>query len=152
MKIKFLLTIIFLLLLSACITDEPAPLIRPGDQMPWFEVTTTDGRTFTPDILRGHESVIIFFNTSCEDCRRELPLIQQQADDNPDVIYLCIAREESAQTIIPFWQSHDLTLPVAPQHDRSLYNRFATSGIPLILHFSPDNILLYKNIRIMNNE
>lgn len=129
-----------LLMAGGCYQDdEPATedevLLQIGDAMPCFEVTTLEGELVSPATLVGEETVIVFFNTSCPDCQRELPEIQREADANPAVSYICIAREETAETIIPFWKENHLTMAVAPQPDRKVYSLFARTGIPRQFHF-----------------
>lgn len=143
-----LLALLLLVPVGCIRSDEPESddevLLREGDTMPWFEVTTLTGEVVSPATLSGHESVIVFFNTSCPDCRRELPEIQLMADREPDVSYICIARDEEAGSIIKFWNENNLTMPVAPQSDRAVYNLFARIGIPRLFRFNKDLQLLYS--------
>lgn len=136
---SFLSTALLLLLSVGCITEKKQQevLLSIGDAMPQFEVTTLDGTVYSPQTLRGRESVLVFFNTDCEDCQRDLPDIQLQADAEPQVQYLCIARDEGAESIEAFWREHGLTMPVAPQPDRAVYSLFARIGIPRTFRFSP---------------
>lgn len=143
---KTYLLLALCLTLSSCIREEPVEeelRIAVGDGMPWFEVTTLDGRDFSPVILEGRESVIVFFNTDCPDCRRELPLLQAQADASSEVQYLCIAREEEAESITQFWEENNLRMPVAAQSDRRIYEKFAIIGIPRAFRFDK-NLILQK--------
>lgn len=147
LKYKF---IAFALLCSACITEHDAGdevLLAEGDAMPWFSVVTLDGETLTPESLEGAESVIVFFNTDCQDCRHELPDIQLKADTEASagVRYLCIAREEGRESVETYWRENGLTMPVAPQDDRAVYSLFARSGIPRTFRFSPHLKLLSSN-------
>lgn len=130
-----------LLTLSGCFKDEQPeytddPLVvHVGDPLPEFQVQTLDSITVTRDSLLGTTSVITFFSTTCSDCHAALPKIQQ-AYENPDyshVRFLCISREETADVVRPFWQSNGFTMPCAPQADRTLYNKFAKRGVPLII-------------------
>ncbi|MDE5773826.1 MAG: TlpA family protein disulfide reductase [Muribaculaceae bacterium] len=137
------LYIIFMLLLlplSSCITegDTGSDPVSVGMTVPPFEVTTLDGEIFSTRVPLKGTTYIIFFNTGCIDCRRELPLLQEQyvasltlpAAERPR--YICISREEGAEEVSRYWSENDLTLPVAACPDRSIYDLFATSGIPRI--------------------
>lgn len=130
-----------LLLLPACVTegDEPSHSLEEGDMLPDFSVTLSDGTTVATRDLAGHSGAVVLFNTSCSDCWAELPNIQAAYDqavaEGLDPAIVCIAREESASSIAPFWKSASLTLPYAPQPDRAVFNKFATSGIPRIYVF-----------------
>lgn len=128
-------SIIAALLLAGCVhTDDWA--LKTGDKLPSFKVKMNDGSLISTSDLEGKHSVIVFFNTGCGDCRRELPHIQQFYDycrnNMPDVVLLCISREQSDSEIETYWKENGLTLPYSAQPDRKLYSKFATMGIPRI--------------------
>lgn len=134
-KIKtFILPIV--IAVASCINDDDAgngTIVSIGSKLPDFEVQLNDGSTFRPSDFNGTPLVIIFFNTSCEDCRAELPVIQQVYAEMSDIAaFVAIAREESENSIEEFWEANDLTIPFAAQADRHIYNQFASSGIPRI--------------------
>lgn len=120
--------------------EEPEWYLHPGDALPQFEVTTIDGRTVSSVDSYNAPMVIVFFNTTCPDCRQELPILQQQYEENlrlPEAersIYVCISREEGAADVERYWTENNLTLPVSPQTDRRIYSMFASIGIPRIFY------------------
>lgn len=140
--------------LGGCIADnqEPGNLLKVGDRLPEFTIDVIDNSTqysLSSRDLAGHEAVIVFFNTGCQDCRKELPEIERQyREDNKDksederVVYVCISREESEESVRKFWDENGLTLPYSPQEDRAVYNLFSISGIPRIYHISADGIII----------
>lgn len=121
---------------SSCITEdmpESKEYIGIGDNLPFFELTTDDGHQLNTDSLRGKRSMIVFFNTDCADCRQELPIIDRVAARcSGDVTTICISREEGATEVAEYWRANGLTLPYSAQTDRSIFNLFASSGIPRI--------------------
>ena len=133
---------VFLTMASSCITDsEPSGgNIAVGDSLPDFSVTLDNGRTVSTSSLRGKTAVIIFFNTSCPDCRREFPVIQevwQQIENDPNITLFAIAREEEASSIASYWENYGLTFPWSPQSGREIYSLFAAAGIPRIYIANP---------------
>lgn len=142
MKYYYLIITLAMMLVTGCTSDpEPDSRIQVGDSLPWFSIVMSDGRTVTPATLLGHEAVIVFFNTDCPDCRRELPLLQARYDAYPEVEYVCIARAEGAQTISEFWSENGLTLPWSAQPDRKVYSLFATAGIPRTYTIAPSGLI-----------
>lgn len=122
-----------LLILSSCIgsdDDDPVSYVAVGDRLPEFSVELSDGTVVSTQTLRGCAALIVFFNTDCPDCRRELPEVERLQEMNPAVTIVCIAREESAEKIAAYWAEAGLTLPYSPQPDRRIFNLFASSGIP----------------------
>lgn len=125
---------------GACINDEPEvkSVVEIGDRLPDFSVVMNDGSTLTTGMLLGAESMIVFFTTTCADCRRELPRINAYAITHPEVRVVCIARSQSAADIEAFWQSENLSLPYSPQPDAMVYNLFAKAGVPRVYCADPD--------------
>lgn len=122
-------------ILSGCITekDEPVWSLAPGDKLPDFSVTLSDGRRWSPADAAGKVCVIVLFNTGCGDCRRELPEVQKAYDALAgEAELVCIAREEDEAAVGAYWRENGLTLPYSPQPDRKIYSLFASSVIPRI--------------------
>lgn len=128
--------------------DEPELVerVRVGDAVPSFTVNIVgpEGQegTFSTTRLTG-TTVIVFFNTSCKDCQRDLPLLNQyylQHKDEPDFRMLAISREENEESVAAYWAANGLLIPYSPQEDRRIYNLFATSIIPRI-YFCRDGIV-----------
>lgn len=147
------------LLLSGCVIDDPeepvssddGSIVRVGDRLPSFSVEVVDGSdhyTFSSDALTG-PVVIVFFNTSCSDCQRELPelndyyLRHRQASGFRMV---AIAREESEESIATYWKQHNLSIPYSPQTDRRVYSLFATQYIPRVYLCSSQGIVFWMGI------
>ncbi len=131
-----------ILCIASCVgeKDEPEWYLRAGDTLPQFEVTTIDGKTVSSSDSYSAELVIVFFNTTCPDCQRELPILQKQYDENLSLPesersqYICISREEGTAEVELYWIDNHLTLPVSAQNDRNIYSMFASIGIPRIFY------------------
>lgn len=119
---------------TSCIhdDDEWVERVAVGDRLPAFTVTLNDGTCY--DSTEPGESVIVFFHTGCEDCQRELPLLdaQYKAGEFDGRRIVCISRAEGEGSVAAYWKAHGLTLPYSAQPDRRIYDLFATAGIPRI--------------------
>lgn len=116
-------------------STEHVDVLHVGDHLPSFSITMNDGRTLTTEDFIGKSSVIIFFNTSCTDCQRELPILNARyLTEEPDTstLWVCISREEGDASVQTFWKHHNISIPYSAQEDRRIYNLFAKSGIPRI--------------------
>lgn len=130
-------TILIISLLVACVSEDLPRNegVSIGDPLPKFEVTLNNGETVSSESLQGKVTVIIFFSTTCRDCRRELPQLEtvyRHFEGNDDVIMFAISREEKPGAVEAFWMEHDLSIPYSTQADRTIYNLFATVGVPRI--------------------
>lgn len=131
-----------LLLVIACTNqgcvsdDEPkGPSLQVGADLPQFSVEMNNGTTVSNLTLQGKVGVIVFFNTGCGDCRKELPVIQklwEKYKDDHRIEVVAIAREERLEEITDYWEKNNLSMPFSPQDSREVYNLFAQSVIPRI--------------------
>ncbi len=130
------LVIVFIcILMQACITDDvPENVgIEVGDTLPNFSVTLNNGATVSTSSLIGKIAVIEFFNTGCRDCQEGLPAVNKLYEvykEDPNIMIFAISREENSESIEIFWKEHGFILPYSAQSDRTVYNLFATTGIP----------------------
>ena len=132
--------------------------VKVGDLVPLFTVTMTYPETTNPQQdqttrqwstmhLKG-QTVIVFFNTSCKDCQRDLPLLNQyylEHKDEQDFQMVAISREEDWESVAAYWAANGLVIPYSPQDDRRIYSLFATSIIPRI-YFCTDNVVTRVDI------
>ncbi|MDE5554516.1 MAG: TlpA family protein disulfide reductase, partial [Muribaculaceae bacterium] len=107
--------------------------IANGSKLPEFQVTTSDGTVFSSSDLSDNVAVIVFFNTDCIDCRKELPEMQKAYEQTyTSIVWIAIGREQDKDKAAHFWEDNKLTIPYAPQSDRKIYNLFASKGIPRV--------------------
>lgn len=127
--------------------SEVTEYVKVGDWVPAFSVETVlaDGSTamFSTARLTG-ETVIVLFNTSCSDCQRELPrmndyYLQHCGDKGFQMV--AISREEGAESVAAYWKEQGLSIPYSAQTDRRIYNLFASSIIPRTYFCSADGII-----------
>ena len=150
---KYILATLFLLTAVGCSTvvddedNEVGEYVMVGDRVPQFTVETVDAdgttATFSSGNLTG-ETVIVLFHTSCSDCQRELPRLNDyylQHRSEPGFQMVAISREEGAESIAAFWQAQNLSIPYSAQADRRIYNLFASSVIPRVYFCSPEGIV-----------
>lgn len=122
--------------------DDVIERVKVGDRVPAFTVTTNQG-TFSTSSLTG-ETVIVFFNTWCPDCQRELPKLNTyylQHKDDTGFQMVAISRGEGEDVVAPFWEEYGLRMPYAAQEDRQVFDLFASSVIPRVYFVSAQGIV-----------
>lgn len=143
-KVAAALCAIAAVVLSSCVTDEVEEpwSVGPGDECPRFDIVLDDGSRVSTVDLAGRRTMIVFFNTGCEDCRRELPVIQSVADrlgqDTAIPYIICVSRAEGSAAVGGYWAENGLTLPYSAQDDNAVYHRFASSVIPRVYIIGAD--------------
>ena len=134
MKYRVLHVLLLLPLLLSCIGEgvENQSLLGPGDMVPGFELAMEDGTRVTSAALSAGCFVLVFFNTSCSDCRKTLPQVQLAMEKWPQVRFIAVSREQDAASVRSYWDKEGLSIPFAPCEDRKVYSLFASSGIPRV--------------------
>ena len=149
--IPFVLLCLTLVGCSSVVDDnEVTERVHVGDHVPLFTVETVTPTkegpvtgTFSTSQLTG-ETVIVFFNTWCPDCQRELPLLNEyylEHRNDKGFQMVAIGREESYETVSAFWQQMGLQIPYSAQADRHVYDLFASNIVPRIYFVSPQGIV-----------
>lgn len=146
MKPQFRNIIMFVIsiLSVSCVDNKNIGVdLQVGDTLPPFQVVMDDGTVVNNAFLKGKNSLIVFFNTSCADCQKELPQIEKFYNTENNATVVCIARQETAETILAFWKENNLTLPFSEQTDKTVYHLFAQTRIPRI-YLVNHNLIICK--------
>ena len=148
MRIIKMLLLALLLMGCSSIEDqeEVTERVNVGDRVPSFTVdVVSDGihSTFSTAQLTG-ETVIVFFNTTCPDCQRDLPKLNQyylKHKSEKGFQMVAISREEGETSVAAYWKDNGLQIPYSAQNDRHIYELFASSIIPRIYFVSAKGIV-----------
>ncbi len=117
--------------------------LEVGERLPDFEVVMSDGRIVGDEDLRGRVSVVVFFHTTCPDCREVLPVLQRVYDEygRNGVEFVLVSRDEGLEDIEAYWIENGLKMPFSAQNDRSVYEKFARTLIPRVYISDRDGII-----------
>ncbi len=133
--------------MSGCVIDrkEDGADLCAGDRLPDFEVIMNDGSTVSSAGLSESVSCIVFFNSSCPDCRKTLPDVQKLYDNysQKGVSFAVISRSESYDDVRSYWNENGFEMPFSAQDTRLVYSLFASSGIPRVYISGKDGIIRY---------
>ena len=135
-----------LTVLSGCIKEKQTGAdLKVGDRLPDFEVVMDDGTVVTDEILSETVSVVMFFHTSCPDCRQVLPQMQKVYDEyaSAGVRIVLISREDPKESVESFWRENGLKMPYSAQNDRKVYEKFAATRIPRVYVNEKGGIIRY---------
>ena len=126
-----------MLLPCSCINEEQGStddVVVVGDRLPDFSVTMNNGTVVTGAQLRETVSVVLFFHSSCPDCRQALPRVQRLYDEYllQGVQFALISRAEESPSIAEYWLEQGFSMPYSAQKDRAVYELFAKSRVPRI--------------------
>ena len=143
-------TLLLCLLMMGCssINDEEQvkERVNVGDHVPSFTIDVIDNGVhsmFSTAHLTG-ETTIVFFNTTCPDCQRDLPKLNQyylKHKNDEGFQMVAISREEDESSVAAYWKENGLQIPYSAQNDRHIYELFASSIIPRVYFVSAKGIV-----------
>lgn len=126
----------------------PPPVVRSVLRNPAvdFELTTLDGSTATMSDYAGRVVFLNFWHVNCPPCIRELPALQQFADEQGDdgAVVLAVNPIDTPEQVTAFLIENDITLddvPVLMDSDAFLYRRYGIQFFPTTYVINPDGIV-----------
>lgn len=113
---------------STSSADERGYIVRVGDPVPSFELTSTEGQTFTRENLLGQAYVLQFTASWCGVCRQEMPHLERevwQPNKEADFTLIGVDLDEPAEKVAAFAQQMGITYPIAPDPEGRLFYQIA---------------------------
>jgi thiol-disulfide isomerase/thioredoxin len=92
---------------------------------------TLDGQPFDAARLTGKPVLVKFFADYCKPCKDTLPAAERVHQAHPDVMFVGIDEDESAETASGVVQRFGLTFPVIHDGSNVLSGRFRVSTMPM---------------------
>jgi len=129
--------------------DEVINYVQVGDVLPTFSVSDGAGNILTNEDFKGKKSYLVFFVTTCKDCARELPRVEQiwrQVKDDPDYQIVAIARKQGKEETDTYWNNNNYTMPKYLDTDRKVYEMFANITVPRIYLIDREGIVQWMGI------
>lgn len=151
-KIVGFLKLACVVLLFLTLTAWPGRAAELMDPMPDFSIRTFDGSTYSRESLKGKPLMLVFWNTWCPICRRELPNISRLADEyaQKGLIVLAIntGTNDSEERARAFWEKNGYTMPVGYDHTSEVGRAFRVLGVPTVFLVNTEGLILYKQSRV----
>lgn len=124
--------------------NERQEIVKIGQKLPPFAVVMNDSTLISNNDLTESPSLIVFFNTTCADCRKELPVVQELYKEFSDRInFIAISRAEEKESVAAYWKKEKLEIPYSAQPDRNVFSLFAKRTIPRIYIADASGIVKY---------
>jgi thiol-disulfide isomerase/thioredoxin len=101
-----------------------------GEPAPDFSLRDTTGALVTLSDLRGKVVLVNFWATWCRPCKKELPLLQQLADEYPnDLVVLTVNKQESAERATGYFDDNGLRMRILLDGG-GVYDQYRLQGLP----------------------
>jgi peroxiredoxin len=111
------------------IPDSYGYILEPGDDVPDFSMTLTDGTKVSSKDWKGKVVMLQFTASWCGVCRREMPHIEQEIweknKDNPDFILIGVDRDEPVDVVKRYASAMKITYPLGLDPGADIFGLFA---------------------------
>lgn len=134
---KIILILIMSLSISGAIAQKEIPadygyIVKVGQQIPDFSMTTIDGKTVQISELKGKVVMIQFTASWCGVCRKEMPHIEadiwNKYKDNKNFALFGIDLDEPVEKVKAFAKLIPVTYPLALDPKGGIFYQFAEKG------------------------
>ena len=111
------------------------------------------GEELYSENLSGNTTLLVFFVTTCGDCKRELPKIDSvwnELKDHPTFRLVTISRGETVEVVNDFWKKQNFTMPFYLDPNKKVFSLFANSTIPRVYLVNRENIVTWMAVEQMS--
>ncbi len=107
-------------------------VVKPGQQVPEFEMTLTVGKKVKMSDLKGRVVMLQFTASWCGVCRKEMPHIEKEIwakhRNNPKFALYGIDLDEPLDKVVKFGKDVGITYPLALDPGGKIFYTFAEKG------------------------
>lgn len=105
---------------------------RPGTLPPPFSGYTVDAQPLSTSELRGKVLIVNFWASWCQECRPEMPLLEQlhRAFSSRGLMIVGINARERKETVSRYARDLGLTFPLVLDRDGTINHSYGVIGLP----------------------
>ena len=119
-----------------------------GEPLPDFSVPTFDGKSFARAGFAGKPLLLVFWNTWCVECLRDLPEINRLAREFAPrglvVLAINTGLNDTESKAREYWKKYGYGFPTGFDHSFAIGTAFRVRGVPTVFLADSKGIVRYK--------
>lgn len=114
-----------------------------GTPFPTISLTEATSGDMVPVVVSGQPTVVNFWYSTCEPCRREMPMFANAADDyGTQVSFVGVNPVDSAAAALEFAEKYGVTYPTYLDPDGDLLTAVGVGTMPVTLFVDANGIIV----------
>lgn len=138
--------------LSACwllaLLSTNALALELGSPVPDFSLRSFSGQQFSPTTLAGKPLLLVFWNTWCVNCQRELAELQRLAitygPHKLTILAVNTGINDSEAKARDYLKQHRYSFAAGFDHDFSIGQAYQVRGVPTVCLIDATGVLRYR--------
>lgn len=126
--------------------------IEEGQPLPDFSIQAFDGSHYSRATLAGKPVLLVFWNTWCSTCKRELPQVNSLAEKfgprGLEILAVNTAINDSEEKARAHIKKYGYKFPIAYDHNYETGQVFKIRGVPTVYLVDSQGIVRYKGSKL----
>ena len=111
-------------------------------------ITINQDTLLLSDIINNERATLMYFwATWCETCKRETPKIIDISNENPDVQFIPLSYASPANSVIDYFSNKDYNMNTYIDYSGSIFSTFNVSATPTIVIMDKNNKILFNGYK-----
>ena len=98
-------------------------------------------------IINDRATIMYFWATWCETCKRETPKIIDLSNEYPDVQFIPLSYASPANSVIDYFSNKDYNMNTYIDYSGSIFSTFNVSATPTIVIMDKNNKILFNGYK-----
>jgi thiol-disulfide isomerase/thioredoxin len=142
-------------LLCQALVASPGWCVEVGEPMPDFGIKTLTGEVISRTSLAGKPLMLLFWNTWCPNCKKELPqanlLAGKYANKGLKVLAVNTGLNDSENKAKAYWKKSGYSFPSAFDRYFDMGESFGIQGVPTVVLVDAWGKVRYKSSQLPEN-
>jgi cytochrome c biogenesis protein CcmG, thiol:disulfide interchange protein DsbE len=123
----------FLIMMGLWIKNPPSKVIKTGQSIPDFSLTSFSGDSYKLSELRGKIVLINVWASWCVTCDEEAFMLQtvwSEVENRDDFLFLGLDYVDTDKPALEFMETHGITFPNGPDIGSNISEMLHVQGVP----------------------